>query len=96
MNPPQFPTWASLYHVEIISIILFCKLFCFHESFYDSILSVSAYVEQKDTGEVINITKLNKELSALFEKEKNLYVEIEKITPENVEPAFDGMTVEFE
>lgn len=45
-------------------------------------LSVSTYVEQEDTREVINIEELNKEIERIVEKEEILRQEINKIVAE--------------
>lgn len=45
-------------------------------------LSVSSYVEAKDTREVIDIVELNKEIKATVEKIDTLRVEIDKIIEE--------------
>ena len=45
-------------------------------------LSVSTYVEQEDTREVINITELNKEIAQIVERETQLRTEIDKIVAE--------------
>ena len=45
-------------------------------------LSVSTYVEQEDTREVIDITKLNQEIAQIVEKENVLRTEIDKIVAE--------------
>jgi type I restriction enzyme M protein len=45
-------------------------------------LSVSAYVEQEDTREVINIAKVNEQLNALIAKGKELNEKIEAIIKE--------------
>ena len=45
-------------------------------------LSVSTYVEQEDTREVIDITELNKEISRIVEHEAVLRAEIDKIVAE--------------
>jgi len=45
-------------------------------------LSVSTYVEQKDTREVIDITELNKEIARIVEHEAQLRTEIDKIVAE--------------
>lgn len=45
-------------------------------------LSVSTYVEQKDTREVINITELNKNISEIVTKVDTLRAEIDKIVAE--------------
>ena len=42
-------------------------------------ISVSSYVEQKDTREVINITKLNKEISQIVQRQQKLRTSIDKI-----------------
>ena len=45
-------------------------------------LSVSTYVEQEDTREVIDITELNKEIAGIVEREAQLRAEIDKIVAE--------------
>lgn len=45
-------------------------------------LSVSTYVEQEDTREVIDITELNKEIARIVEREAQLRTEIDKIVAE--------------
>ena len=45
-------------------------------------LSVSTYVEQEDTREVIDITELNKEIARIVEREAELRAEIDKIVAE--------------
>lgn len=45
-------------------------------------LSVSTYVEQEDTREVIDITELNKEIARIVEREAQLRAEIDKIVAE--------------
>ena len=45
-------------------------------------LSVSTYVEQEDTREVIDIVELNKEIAKIVERENVLRVEINKIISE--------------
>ena len=45
-------------------------------------LSVSTYVEQEDTREVIDITQLNEEIRQIVAREQNLREEIEKIVAE--------------
>lgn len=45
-------------------------------------LSVSTYVEQEDTREVINITKLNAEIAEIVKREEVLRMEIDKIIAE--------------
>ena len=45
-------------------------------------LSVSTYVEQEDTKEVIDITELNKEIARIVEHEAQLRTEIDKIVAE--------------
>jgi len=45
-------------------------------------LSVSTYVEQEDTREVIDITELNKEIARIVEHEAQLRTEIDKIVAE--------------
>ncbi len=45
-------------------------------------LSVSTYVEQEDTREIINITELNKEIARIVEHEAQLRTEIDKIVAE--------------
>ena len=45
-------------------------------------LSVSTYVEQEDTREVIEITELNKEIARIVERESQLRAEIDKIVAE--------------
>ena len=45
-------------------------------------LSVSTYVEQEDTREVIDIVELNKEIAKIVERENVLRVEIDKIISE--------------
>lgn len=45
-------------------------------------LSVSTYVEQEDTREVIDITELNKEIARIVEREEVLRTEIDKIVAE--------------
>lgn len=45
-------------------------------------LSVSTYVEQEDTREVIDITKLNAEIAEIVDKETALRTEIDKIIAE--------------
>ena len=45
-------------------------------------LSVSTYVEQKDTREVIDITKLNAEIKEIVVREQVLRDEIDKIVAE--------------
>ena len=45
-------------------------------------LSVSTYVEQKDTREVINITKLNADIEEIVAREQTLRDEINKIIAE--------------
>lgn len=45
-------------------------------------LSVSTYVEQEDTREVIDITELNKEIARIVERETQLRAEIDKIVAE--------------
>ena len=45
-------------------------------------LSVSTYVEQKDTREVIDITKLNAEIEEIVAKEQVLRDEIDRIIAE--------------
>ncbi len=45
-------------------------------------LSVSTYVEQEDTREVIDITELNKEIERIVKKEEELRAEIDKIVAE--------------
>ena len=45
-------------------------------------LSVSTYVEQEDTREVIDITELNKEIARIVEHEEVLRTEIDKIVAE--------------
>ncbi len=45
-------------------------------------LSVSTYVEQEDTREVIDITELNKEIARIVEHEAQLRAEIDKIVAE--------------
>ena len=50
-------------------------------------LSVSTYVEQKDTREKINITKLNTEIQEIVAREAQLRQEIDKIIAEINLPA---------
>ena len=50
-------------------------------------LSVSTYVEQEDTREVIDITELNKEIARIVEHEAQLRTEIDKIVQEIDLPA---------
>ena len=45
-------------------------------------LSVSTYVEQEDTREVINITELNAEIKRIVAREQVLRDEIDKIIAE--------------
>lgn len=45
-------------------------------------LSVSTYVEQEDTREVIDIVKLNKEIERIVQRESELRAEIDKIVAE--------------
>ena len=45
-------------------------------------LSVSTYVEQEDTREIIDITELNKEIARIVEREAQLRAEIDKIVAE--------------
>lgn len=45
-------------------------------------LSVSTYVEQEDTREVIDIVELNKEIARIVERENTLRIEIDKIISE--------------
>ncbi len=45
-------------------------------------LSVSTYVEQEDTREVIDIVELNKEIARIVEREEQLRAEIDKIVAE--------------
>jgi len=45
-------------------------------------LSISTYVEQEDTREVIDITELNKEIARIVEHEAQLRTEIDKIVAE--------------
>ena len=45
-------------------------------------LSVSTYVEQEDTREVIDIVELNKEIAKIVERENVLRAEIDKIISE--------------
>ena len=45
-------------------------------------MSVSTYVEQKDTREKIDINSLNKEIDDIVEKEQMLRDEIKKIISE--------------
>ncbi len=45
-------------------------------------LSVSTYVEQEDTREVIDIVELNKEIARIVKREDTLRIEIEKIISE--------------
>lgn len=45
-------------------------------------LSVSTYVEQEDTREVIDIIELNKEIARIVERENTLRIEIDKIISE--------------
>ena len=45
-------------------------------------LSVSTYVEQEDTREVINIKKLNAEIAEIVKREEVLRAEIDKIIKE--------------
>ena len=45
-------------------------------------LSVSTYVEQEDTREVIDIVELNKEIARIVEREAQLRTEIDKIVAE--------------
>ena len=42
-------------------------------------ISVSSYVEQEDTREVININELNKEISQIVKKQRELRTAIDKI-----------------
>lgn len=45
-------------------------------------LSVSTYVEQEDTREVIDIVQLNREIAQIVAREEQLRVEIRKIVGE--------------
>ena len=45
-------------------------------------LSVSTYVEQEDTREVIDIVELNKEIARIVKREEELRKEIDKIVAE--------------
>ena len=45
-------------------------------------LSVSTYIEQEDTKEVIDIVELNKEIARIVEREAQLRTEIDKIVAE--------------
>ena len=49
---------------------------------HDYNLSVSTYVEQEDTREVIDITELNKEIARIVEREAQLRTEIDNIVAE--------------
>jgi type I restriction enzyme M protein len=42
-------------------------------------ISVSSYIEQEDTREVVDIHKLNAEIAAIVERENALRTEIDKI-----------------
>lgn len=42
-------------------------------------IAVSSYVEQEDTREVVDITKLNSEISGIVSKQNTLRTEIDKI-----------------
>ena len=62
--------------------ILFLALHQDHPKSEDHNLSVSTYVEQEDTREVIDIQQLNAEIAQIVAREQQLREEIDKIVAE--------------